>query len=323
MGTLDAIEWLTSVVRAGSFAGAARRLGVTASAVSRRVAKLEDDLGVQLLARTTRSLVLTEDGRAFHDRCVRVLEELEEARAVLARAGKEPAGTLRVDAPLALGREALAPALTTFAGRHPRIRVDLTVRDQFVDPIAEGIDVLVRIGPLRDSSLYARRLGESKIVHCASPRYGAANRLPRTLVELEAHAHVAFLREGRPTPLRFFRDGALVEVEPRVSFGANDAAVLRRLALDGHGIAALFDFLVKDDLATGALVEVLPDHETQHWPIHALYPKNRHLLPKVGAFLEFLQELFSPRPPPELSAKARARRPKDERRASRRRPKRS
>lgn len=317
MGTLDGIEFLTTTVEAGSFAAAARRLGVTPSAVSRRVAQLERELGVPLLARTTRSLRLTDDGRAFHERCVRILEELRDARDAMARASGRPSGVLRLDAPIALGRKVVTPKLPQFIERYPEIRVDLTLRDQFVDPIAEGLDVLVRIGALGESTLIARRLGASRIVHCASPSYVRKHGAPKTPRDLEHHRCLGYLREGRPTPFRFTSGEGVLDVDIAGPCHASDADVIHQLALAGKGIAALFDFIVADDLASGRLVTVLDDYPTTTWPIHALYPKNRHLLPKVRVFLDYLGELCGaggvpaarrPSPPSPSRARRRKRR---------------
>ncbi len=296
MGALDGIEFLTTTVEAGSFAAAARRLGLTPSAVSRRVAQLERELGVTLLARSTRSLRLTHDGQAFHERCVRILGELNEAREALARTRKRPSGLLRVDAPVALGRSVLAPALPRFLERYPEIEVNLSLRDQLVDPIAEGLDVLVRIGKLADSPLIARRLGDSRIIHCAAPAYLRRRGTPRTPADLARHDCLGYLREGRPDPLGFVVDDAVVRVDIRGRVHANDVDVLRRLALAGHGVVGLFDFLIGEELTGGALVQVLPEHPSTTWPIHALYPKSRHLLPKVAVFLEFAAGLFGRKP---------------------------
>jgi len=293
MGALEDIELLVAAVDGGSFAAAARRLGVTPSAVSRRIARLEAELGAPLLARTTRSLRPTNDGRAFYERCVRVLEELSEARDAIARTRRAPSGVLRVDAPLALGRKVVAPALPAFLARYPAVRVDLTLRDQRVDPVAEGLDVLVRIGELGDSSLFARRLGSSRFVHVASPAYLRRRGRPRTPADIARHMCVGHLSEGRPMGFRFPRDEGVTTVEIAGNAHANDADVIRELALAGHGIAALFDFIVAEDLARGALVEVLADSPSVWWPIHALYVRNRHLVPKVAVFLDHLAARFA------------------------------
>ncbi|WP_437300250.1 LysR family transcriptional regulator [Sorangium sp. So ce426] len=306
MISLAAIELLVATVETGSFSGAARRLGVTPSAVSRRVMRLEQELGVALLARTTRSLRLTDDGQAFYARCVRIVEELGEATEAIARASKKPVGLLRVDAPVALGRDVIAPGLPRFAARYPDVRINLTLRDQHVDPVAEGLDLLVRIGPLGDSSLVARRLGASRLVHCAAPSYIARRGAPATPADLARHDCVGYLRDGRPAGFRFLTgDGdAVLEVPISGPFHANDVDVLRRLAIAGSGIIAMFDFLAKEALAEGTLVTVLDEFPTTTWPIHALYPKNRHLLPKVRVFVDFLAEIFAP-PSPERRGERR------------------
>ncbi|WP_437872590.1 LysR family transcriptional regulator [Sorangium sp. So ce363] len=306
MISLAAIELLVATVETGSFSRAARRLGVTPSAVSRRVMRLEQELGVALLARTTRSLRLTDDGQAFYARCVRIVEELGEATEAIARASKQPVGLLRVDAPVALGRDVIAPSLPRFAARYPDVRINLTLRDQHVDPVAEGLDLLVRIGPLGDSSLVARRLGASRLVHCAAPSYVARRGAPATPADLAHHDCVGYLRDGRPSGFRFLTgDGdAVLEVPISGPFHANDVDVLRHLAIAGSGIIAMFDFLAKDALAAGTLVTVLDEFPTTTWPIHALYPKNRHLLPKVRVFVDFLAEIFAP-PLPERRGERR------------------
>ncbi len=294
MSILPGVEVFTTTVEAGSFAAAARRLRVTPSAVSRRIAGLERELGVPLFFRTTRSLRATDDGRAFYERCVRILAELREARDVMARARTKPSGTVRLDAPVALGRAVIGPAIARLVGRYPDLRVDLTLRDQLVDPIAEGLDVLVRIGHLADSTLIARRLGESRIVCCASPAYLRRRGAPSTPADLGSHACLGYLREGRPGPFELATVGAPA---PLVDgpFHSNDVELLRDLALAGNGVVALFDFVVRDAVEAGALVPVLDAYWAPPWPIHALYPKNRHLLPKVAVLLDLLTKLFAPR----------------------------
>lgn len=294
MGLLDGIEFLTTTVEHGSFAAAARKLGVTPSAVSRRVALLESELGVQLLARTTRTLRLTEDGLAFHVRCVRVLDELHEARDAIARSKRKPAGILRVDAPIALGRAVLAPRLPEFLEKYPEIRLDLTLRDQLVDPVAEGLDVLVRIGPLRDSPLIARRLGRSTLRAYASPAYLKKHGTPKQPADLARFPCLGFLADGRSRPFAFeAADGTTSTVEVSGQCNATDSDVLVQLALAGRGIAMMFDFLAAPHVAKRRLVPVLGPHPSTTWPIHALYPNNRHLLPKVRVFLDFVGTLTS------------------------------
>jgi len=290
MDTLTAIEAFVRAADGGSFSVAARRIGVTASSVSRSVARLERSLGVQLFARSTRLLRLTDDGRAFHARAIRILEELREAKEAVSLSRARPSGVLRVDAPVALGRVMLAPRIPAFLAEHPDVRLELTLRDQAVDPVVEGLDVLIRIGVLGDSSLVARRFGVCRMVACASPAYLREHGTPRRLRDLSKHNCLGFLREGRPTPWRL---GARGEVPITGSYYANNADVLLEAAQAGTGIVWLLDFIVAEAVAAGRLVEVLADHSIVTRPVHALYPRNRHLLPKVRAFLGFLTATFA------------------------------
>jgi DNA-binding transcriptional LysR family regulator len=292
MSILDGIELFTATVEAGSFAAAARKLRLTPSAVSRRVAALEAELGVPLLTRTTRSLTMTNDGRAFHAHCLRIVEELGEARQALARATTRPAGVLRVDAPVALGRTVVAPALPAFLRRYPDLRLDLTLRDGFIDPVAEGVDVAIRIGRRGESSLVMRRLGESRLRIVGAPAYLRKHGTPRRPEDVTEHRCLGYLREWAPAAFKF-GVGARVEVaEIDGPFHTNDAEVLRSAAVAGLGLVVLFDFLARDAIAEGKLVPVLDEFQSWPWPIHALYPRNRHLLPKVSVFIDFVARLL-------------------------------
>ncbi|WP_437738220.1 LysR family transcriptional regulator [Sorangium sp. So ce1335] len=295
MDTLTSIEFFVTTVQAGSFAAGARRLGVTASAVSRRIARLEDELGVQLLARTTRSLRLTEDGAAFLDRGARIVEEYRAATETLKGTRTAPAGALRVDAAVVLGRALLRPKVADFLRRYPQIRLELTLRDQFIDPVAEGIDVAVRLGELRDSTLIARRVGEIRTLVCGSPAYFRRHGRPKRLDDLARHACLGFLQDGRPTPYRFAEGKAPPPAAVEARFHTNDADLLLDGAIAGLGLVYSFDFHVEGALARGDL-EAAPIREPSlSYPVHALYPKSRHLLPRARVFVDFLVELFEAR----------------------------
>ncbi len=290
---IDGIHFLVVSVEAGSFAVAARKLGVTPSAVSRRVAQLEQELGVTLLARTTRSLRLTHDGQAFFDRCVHALQELEEAQASLARVRENPSGLLRIETSTNLGRVIVGPSLPAFLDRYPEVGVHMTLRDQLVDPVVEGMDVLVRIGPLSDSNLIARKLAESRLVRCASPTYLRKHGTPESPAALARHRCIGYLSEGRARPFTFIGDQGESTQAIDGPCHVNDGEVIRQLAIAGCGIVAMFDFRVRDALETGALVPVLTDYPSPAWPVHALYQKNRHLLPKVRVLIDHLVAVFS------------------------------
>jgi DNA-binding transcriptional LysR family regulator len=202
---------------------------------------------------------------------------------------------LRVDAPVALGRMVLAPALPRFLDRYPEVRLDLTLRDHHIDPVTEGIDLLVRIGALGEANLMVRRLGASRILHCAAPSYIRERGAPASPTDLACHECLGYLRNGQPAAFKFVAGGTTYATDIAGRCHANDADVLLSLALAGKGITALFDFVARAALERGKLVTVLDDYPSTTWPIHALYPKNRHLVPKVGVFLEFLAGLLKPR----------------------------
>jgi DNA-binding transcriptional LysR family regulator len=296
MGQLEDIVHLRATVDAGSFAAAARKLGVTPSAVSRRVARLEDELGVRLLARTTRALRLTDDGRAFTDRCARILDELDEAKRSLARSRERPTGTLRVDCGVVVARSLLTPHLPAFLARHPSLSLELTVRDQRVDLVTEGVDVAVRIGVLEPMSLIAKKLGEAEIVVVGSPAYLKRRGRPGHPRDLAKHDVLGFLRDGHPAAWSYLDEGGTRAIAVTGPFHSNDVDALRAVAIAGRGLVYAFDFLVEDDLRAGRLVRVLEDAAPVRWPLHALYSPNRHLLPKVRVFLDFLERVVAKRP---------------------------
>lgn len=289
---IEDVRYLVLTVETGSFAAAARKLGVTPSAVSRRVAQLESELGVTLLARTTRSLRLTPDGLAFHARCVRALQELDEARDALASARKRPSGLLRVDTSNNLGRFVVGPSLARFLDRYPEVKLHLSLRDQLVDPVADGVDLLIRIGPLADTNLIARKLGEGRLVRCVSPAFAKKHGVPRSPDDLARFPCLGYLDGGRARPYSFIGEAGPYALPVDGPCHVNDGEVLKQLAIAGRGVVTLFDFITRDALASGALVTVLEDYPSPTWPIHALYPPNRHLLPKVRVFLEYMVKVF-------------------------------
>ena len=257
----------TRVADARSFTRAGRSLGLTPSGVSRVISRLERRLGAQLLQRTTRSLSLTDDGAAYYERCKRILLEIEAAEGSLTRASREPRGRLRVDAPVILGRFVLGPALPRFLERYPELALDLSVRDHVIDPIAEGIDVTLRMAELRDSELASRRLGAMRMVTVGSPAYFAQHGRPHQPADLERHVLIGFLTSSGTLPWRY-RDGYQQAVHSRLH--SNSIDVLRDAALAGIGLISIYAFHVADELARGRLEPVLVDHEPPPKPVHAL-----------------------------------------------------
>jgi len=284
------IAVFTRVVDAHSFTRAARSLGLTPSGVSRAISRLEGRLGVRLIQRTTRSLGLTDDGAAYYARCKAILAELEDAESSLARAGDAPHGRLRVDAPTSIGRHLIAPALPKLLATYPELSIDLSVRDHLIDPVAEGIDVTLRMAPLRDSELVSRTLGGVRLVVAGSPRYFAKHGRPRHPSDLAAHALIGFLGGDGVVPWQFRGERSLA-VTGRLH--TNNADAHREAALAGLGMIRLISLHIADDLARGRLEAVLVDHEAPPRPVYALYARQRAALPKVRVFLDWAQSLLA------------------------------
>ena len=293
MESFSQLEAFTQVVAHRSFTRAAERLGVTPSSVSRAVAALEARLGVRLLNRTTRSLSVTDEGTAFHARALGILADLQDAERSVSRGKAVPRGRLRVDAPLALGEQLLAPALPELLRRHPELSVELSLRDTYVDPVSEGIDVTLRMGKLEVSNLTARKLGRVRIVVAGSPAYLARYGHPKTPDDLSAHKGLMYLLRGHPTPWRFRdRNGSTVTAAIASQLVAGSGEVLRRAAVAGAGLTRLFEYSLAADIASGALEIVLAGHELPAVPVYAVHTQARQPALKIRAFVDFAADLF-------------------------------
>ena len=277
------------VVDAHGFTRAARSLGLTPSGVSRAISRLEQRLGVQLLQRTTRSLALTDEGAAYYERCKAILVDLDDAEASLARARQTPRGRLRVDAPIVLARYVLGPSLPQLLASYPELAIDLSVRDHLIDPTAEGIDVTLRMAPLRDSELVSRVVGALRMVVAGSPRYFAKHGRPKRPEDLAKHQLVGFLSGSVALPWRF-RGDRVVSIAGRLQTNSADAQ--RDAALAGVGLIHVYASHIADELVRGRLEAVLVDHERAPRPVHALYARHRAAVPKVRVFLDWVGELI-------------------------------
>ncbi len=297
MDRLDTMEAFVRVADSRSFSEAARRLRLSKSVVSRQVSALETHLGARLFHRTTRSLSLTEVGQAYYERCARILAEIEEANLSVSSLQTEPRGKLRINAPMSFGVLHLAPLLPSFLERYPQIDIDMAMSDRFVSLVDDGFDVAVRIGKLEDSSLIARHLAPLRRVVCASPAYLAARGTPRTPDDLAGHCCLTYSNRSTPDEWSFqTAEGQRWPVEVHGRLRVNNGDALREAALGGVGIITLPSFIVGRDLQAGTLVALLAEHVPQDAAIHAVYPHNRHLSPKVRAFVDFLVEHIGPRP---------------------------
>jgi len=236
MDTLLSIKVFVQVVEAGSFTVAAERLGISRAMVSKHIQQLEDRLGIRLLNRTTRRLSLTEAGTAYYERCGAVFEALDEADVAATQFASTPKGTLKVNAPVPFGTHHLYPAIADFLRTYPEVRLDLTLQDQMVDLVREGVDVALRIGQLEDSSLVARRLAPARLVVCGAPAYFERHGTPRTPDDLKRHNCLGYAYAESPEIWRFSgRDGEQA-VQVSGNIRANNGEVLRAAAIDGLGL---------------------------------------------------------------------------------------
>ncbi|MBL8689181.1 MAG: LysR family transcriptional regulator [Rhodospirillaceae bacterium] len=296
MGRLEDMEIFVRVVDAGSFTGAADRLGLAKSLVSRRLARLEERLGARLIARTTRKLALTEAGRAFYERARRLLEETADAEATAMATAADLKGRLRIAAPMSFGQLHLAPAVGRFLADHPEVEIDVDLNDRFVDLVGEGYALAIRIGRLKDSSLVARKLASSRMVLCASPAYIARRGRPKTPADLAQHDCLLYTNRAAGDVWRFRSGGRTTAPPIRARIAANNGDFLARAAIDGLGIALLPSFIVFEALAKGELEELPCGEPLDDSAIHAVLPAGRQPPLLVRRFVDFLVSEFGPEP---------------------------
>lgn len=294
MDKLHAMRVFVRVVEANSFSKAADTLGLPRASVSMTIQNLEASLGVRLLQRTTRRLNLTLDGAAYLEGATRILSEIEEIESSFTSARKRPRGRLRVDMPGSIGRLVIIPSIHEFHRKYPDIEVMIGLSDRPIDLVQEGVDCVIRVGVLADSSLVARRIGAMQPVTCASPGYLAEHGEPLSIEDLDRHVAVNYFgsRTGRNVELRFQRDGRMEEVAMKSVIAVNDADAYVTCGLEGLGLLQPGRFMVLPHLRGGALREVLREWRPPRVPISAVYPHNRHLSPKVRVFVDWVAELF-------------------------------
>jgi DNA-binding transcriptional LysR family regulator len=289
MDSFGEIGVFVRVVEKRSFTRAGDVMGLTASGVSRAISRLEARLGVRLLERTTRSLGLTSDGAAYYERCIAILRELEAADGAIAQSRGVVRGRLRVDAPNVLSRFVIAPALPALLDEHPELSIDLSARDHLIDPIAEGIDVVLRMAELRESELVHKKLGTMRFVLVASPRYLARHGRPTSPSDLRRHRTLGFLVGATPIPWRFRTPSGDISFSPNGRLHTNSVDALIHAAVQGHGLAYTLAIRAKAEIERGELEVVMQNHESHELPIHALYTREKSALPKVRVFLDFME----------------------------------
>ena len=297
MDKFSSLKAFAAVVEDSGFAAAARRLQLSRSQVSKLVMALEDDMQVQLLNRTTKKVSPTPAGQAFYERATRILDDLEEAERALQDDQEEPQGELKINAPMSFGTMHLGPAIADFMARFPKVRVQLNLTDRFVDTVAEGYDMTLRIAePGEALSMIDHEIVEAKRVICASPDFLKRHGEPRTPKDLE---DLPCLHYGNlPTGAAWRLNGPDGQIDARVNsvLTSNNGEVLRDAARKGLGLALLPTFIVGEELQAGRLVTVLTKYAAPKICICLLYPPNRHLAPRIRLFVEFMYERFGERP---------------------------
>jgi len=286
------------VVDEASFSSAARALKLTPSAISKLIVRLEDRLGARLLNRTTRRLSLTGEGRAYYERCRPILADIEDAERAVLDLNSAPKGLLKINASTAFAQYHVEPLIPSFLEMYPDLKIQLTMSDSLVNLVEEEVDVVIRIAKLPDSTLIARKLAPAKRMVAAAPSYIEKHGMPNTPDDLIHHNCLTLSFEtglnqwefkGENGPKRYRVDG---------NFESNNATALHDAALSGLGLIRAANFIIGPDIQAGRLIPVLSDYETEgESNIYAIYPQNRHLSPKVRAFVDLLCDKFLPVPP--------------------------
>ena len=296
MDTLAAIRVFVRVVDVGSFSAASRHLDVSPSSVSRQINDLEDYLGARLFARTTRKLSVTEAGQLYYERATQIINELDEAKLALAHLDS-PSGILRVTMPSAIGRELIVSAMPAFLDEYPSVRVVFSMTDEIEDLVESGIDVGIRVGRQRDSTLTARKIGESQRVVCASPAYLSCAGTPQKPQDLENHDCITWREHPGHNTWPFRGPDGVIKVRATGRFFARDSAALVAAAVAGLGLTLLPDWTLGIELRSKQLEVVLRDYEAipSASPIYAVHAHARHVPPKIRAFIDFLSTRFANR----------------------------
>jgi DNA-binding transcriptional LysR family regulator len=293
MGQFRQISTFVDVVARGSLSAAARAEGIAPAMIGRRLDALEARLGVKLLQRTTRKLVLTNEGAAFLEDCQRILAELEEAETAVAERSAKASGHLLVSAPAGFGRQHVAPLLPSFLAEHREVTVNLNLNDRLVDVVGEGVDVAIRIASLSDSTLVGMKLADNQRVLVASPAYLKRHGTPQTLADLARHNCLPISSEGSQRGWTFRENGKTVTLKVAGNMVCNDGAVLHDWALAGKGLAWRSMWEVNAEIDAGKLTTVLDQFAAPGNDIYAVFAQRRHLPLRIRAFVDFLRHTYA------------------------------
>ncbi|MBF6029316.1 LysR family transcriptional regulator [Pseudomonas sp. P115] len=294
MELLQSMQVFAHVAELGSFTKAADAAQLGRPQITRAIQDLEASLGVRLFQRTTRKVRLTTEGEQFYQRVVGILGSVAETTSMFARSGASLRGKLRIDIPTAFSQPAFIASLLAFSDSHPEVEMALGVTDRAVDLVAEGVDCVIRIGDLPDSSLIARRIGMATMVTCAAPAYLQAHGAPATPDDLAAHRGVSFLsgQNHRPLPWQFLQDGQDISHVSRHGIIVNESNAYVQCGVAGFGVLQAPGITLERYLADGSLVEVLDQYRPRARPVSVLYPSRSQLAPQVQAFVDWLSQRF-------------------------------
>lgn len=293
MGKFTQMATFVEVVARGSLSAAARAEGIAPAMIGRRLDALEARLGVKLLQRTTRRLVLTDEGSAFLEDCQRILAEVGDAESAISEHSMRASGHLTVSAPAGFGRQHVAPLLPSFLAEHRDVTINLNLSDRVIDLVAEGVDVAIRIASLDDSNLVGVKLADNRRVVVASPAYLKRHGRPRQLADLARHNCLPISSEGSQRGWTFMDEGKTVTLKVGGNMVCNDGAVLHAWALAGKGLAWRSMWEVGGQIASGELVTVLDEFAAPGNDVHAVFAQRRHLPLRIRAFVDFLRRSYA------------------------------
>jgi DNA-binding transcriptional LysR family regulator len=290
---LDGVAVFVGVINAGSFTAAAHALGHSTSYVSKAVTRLEKRLGSRLLNRTTRTISLTDAGRAYYERCSQIVIDAENAERSINQLQEKPSGLLRVNVPGSFGSKYLLDVLPRFMHRYPEVKLEVEFNDRLIDVVAEGYDVVIRVGEIKDSNLVARKFTSSRGVVVASPDYLKRKGYPKQAEDLAQHDCIAYSLLPTPTQWVFYKDGvrSSVTVDPRAM--CNSAEIEVAMVVQGIGITRLPLFTCEQEVASGDLQIILEDYDQLEYDVYAVYPHRQYLTAKVRAFVDFVVDAFA------------------------------
>jgi DNA-binding transcriptional LysR family regulator len=296
MDRLNSMTIFVEVVNQEGFTAAAEKMGLSRAQVSKSVMQLEAHLGTRLLNRTTRRVSLTEIGRVYYERCIVILGDIEEIEGIAGEQANKPHGTLRLSAPTSFGILHLNEAIPRYLKQHPQVTISLSLSDRFIDAVAEGFDLVVRIAQPEDSSLIARKVAPCKRILCAAPEYLRRNGMPQVPQDLAIHPCLVYSNDLKPDTWVLHGPNGEDSVKVNGPVCADNGDILKSAAVAGLGVALLPTFIVGPELQAGRLQQILPDYCPPEISIYAVFPSRRYLSAKVRTFVDFLSDCFGETP---------------------------